>query len=268
LEMEKVYRPYLLFRKKRYAGLMYTPNKSGEIVFEKMDAKGVELVRRDNCPWAKTVYESVLTPILYQSAPRVAVTNLAAHLEKLVKNEPEMDQFVLTKQLKKKESYANQLQPHLIVADKITKRSHGAKVPQSGDRLPFFIAEGPEEKISERAEDPTWGVENGVKPDRIYYLTNQVMNAVNTLFEPFEHLRLEVKALFEKTKGLLSLQRENQKQLSTDFMTMAASTDFMAASTHTPAVDALAMAPPQMRLLQKPKGRGILKKATTKSKPR
>lgn len=257
LEMEKVYRPYLLIAKKRYAGLMYTPNKSGEIVFEKMDAKGVELVRRDNCPWAKTVYESVLKPILHECAPRVAVANLQAHMETLVNNEVTMDQFILTKQLKKKESYANQLQPHLIVADKITKRSHGAKVPQSGDRLPFFIAEGPEEKVSERAEDPAWGSENGVKPDRLYYLTNQVMNAVNTLFQPFDDLRLEVKALFEKTKGLLSLQRDKQQQL-TDFFTVTASTE-------TSAVNALALAAPQMRLPQRtPRGKGISKKVTTR----
>ena len=257
LEMEKVYRPYLLIAKKRYAGLMYTPNKNGDIVFEKMDAKGVELVRRDNCPWAKAVYESVLKPILHDCAPHTAVANLRTHMEKLVSNEVEMDQFVLTKQLKKKESYANQLQPHLIVADKITMRSQGAKVPQSGDRLPFYIAEGPEEKVSERAEDPTWGFENGVKPDRLYYLTNQVMNAVNTLFDPFHDLRLEVQGIFEKTKGLLTLQRDNQRQL-TDFMTITTSAETSSA------VDALAMATPRMRLPQKTRGKSVPKKIIAK----
>ena len=168
-----------------------------------------------------------------------------------------MDQFVLTKQLKKKESYANQLQPHLIVADKITMRSQGAKVPQSGDRLPFYIAEGPEEKVSERAEDPTWGFENGIKPDRLYYLTNQVMNAVNTLFDPFHDLRLEVKGIFEKTKGLLTLQRDNQRQL-TDFMTITTSAETSSA------VDALAMAIPQMRLPQKTRGKSVPKKSIGK----
>lgn len=264
LEMEKVYMPYLLIKKKRYVGLMHTPDKSGNIVMEKMDAKGVELVRRDNCPWAKTVYESVLTPILYECAPHKAVANLQEHMDTLVRNEIQTKQFILTKQLKKKESYANQLQPHLIVAEKITQRSRGAIVPQSGDRLPFFIAEGPQEKISERAEDPTWGRENGIKPDRMYYLTNQVMNAVSTLFEPFVDLRQEVKQLFEHTKGLLGLQRHNQRQLS-DFMCVTAQTGTLPiTTTHPMAVDMLAMTAPKSRVYKKRKGPSVVSKLAAK----
>lgn len=43
LEFEKVYCPYLLMAKKKYAGLLYTkPDKH-----DKIDAKGIETVRRD-----------------------------------------------------------------------------------------------------------------------------------------------------------------------------------------------------------------------------
>lgn len=45
LEFEKVYCPYLLMAKKRYAGLYWTnPEK-----YDKMDCKGIETVRRDSC---------------------------------------------------------------------------------------------------------------------------------------------------------------------------------------------------------------------------
>ncbi len=45
LEFEKVYFPYLLMNKKRYAGMLWTkPTKP-----DKMDCKGIETVRRDNC---------------------------------------------------------------------------------------------------------------------------------------------------------------------------------------------------------------------------
>ncbi len=45
LEFEKVYCPYLLMNKKRYAGLLWTrPDKH-----DRIDAKGIETVRRDNC---------------------------------------------------------------------------------------------------------------------------------------------------------------------------------------------------------------------------
>jgi len=45
LEFEKVYCPFLLMTKKRYAGLLWT-NKDK---YDKIDCKGIESVRRDNC---------------------------------------------------------------------------------------------------------------------------------------------------------------------------------------------------------------------------
>jgi DNA polymerase delta subunit 1 len=60
LEFEKVYYPYLLISKKRYAGLLWTnPSK-----FDKIDAKGIETVRRDNCPLVKNVISTCLQKIL------------------------------------------------------------------------------------------------------------------------------------------------------------------------------------------------------------
>ena len=60
LEFEKVYFPYLLINKKRYAGLFWTnPERH-----DKMDSKGIETVRRDNCRMVQTVIETVLRKIL------------------------------------------------------------------------------------------------------------------------------------------------------------------------------------------------------------
>lgn len=68
LEFEKVYFPYLLINKKRYAGLYWTnPNK-----FDKMDTKGIETVRRDNCRLVQTVIETVLRKILIDRNPEAA----------------------------------------------------------------------------------------------------------------------------------------------------------------------------------------------------
>ncbi len=60
LEFEKVYFPYLLINKKRYAGLYWSnPNK-----FDKMDSKGIETIRRDNCRLVQSVIETILRKIL------------------------------------------------------------------------------------------------------------------------------------------------------------------------------------------------------------
>lgn len=62
LEFEKVYFPYLLINKKRYAGLYWTkPEK-----YDKMDTKGIETVRRDNCRLVKTVIDTCLRKILIE----------------------------------------------------------------------------------------------------------------------------------------------------------------------------------------------------------
>jgi len=211
LEMEKVYMPFLLIAKKRYAAVVHEPNRQGVVREGEIQAKGVELVRRDNCPFAKRVYEQVLTPILRESVPARAVDNLRARMRELVDDAVPMADFVLSKALKKRESYVNQMQSHLVVADKITRRTDGALTPQSGNRLPFYIAEGREERVSERAEDPVWGAANGVRPDRLYYLNHQVQKPVSTLFAPFDAAtRAVVAELLEGTARELQRQREGQ----------------------------------------------------------
>ena len=45
LEFEKVYHPYLLMNKKKYAGMIWT----NPIKADKIEAKGIETIRRDNC---------------------------------------------------------------------------------------------------------------------------------------------------------------------------------------------------------------------------
>lgn len=60
LEFEKVYYPYLLINKKRYAGLYFTtPEK-----YDKMDCKGLETVRRDNCPLVANMMNTCLQKLL------------------------------------------------------------------------------------------------------------------------------------------------------------------------------------------------------------
>ena len=60
LEFEKVYYPYLLINKKRYAGLFWTNTQK----YDKMDTKGIETVRRDNCRLVQTVIETSLRMLL------------------------------------------------------------------------------------------------------------------------------------------------------------------------------------------------------------
>lgn len=62
LEFEKVYFPYLLINKKRYAGLYWTNPHT----WDKMDAKGIVTVRRDNCPLVVTLINTCLHKLLIE----------------------------------------------------------------------------------------------------------------------------------------------------------------------------------------------------------
>ena len=57
LKFEKVYQPCVLITKKRYVGYMY---ESPDQLEPQFDAKGIETVRRDNCPAVGKVESNLL----------------------------------------------------------------------------------------------------------------------------------------------------------------------------------------------------------------
>ena len=181
LELEKVYCPYFLYSKKRYAAKMYEKNKKGEIAFKKIDVKGLQVVRRDSCTFVRETLKGLLDLILESDDPRPPVEFAKAAAKALTGGEVETDKLLMSKQLAS--SYKVKM-PHVEVRDKIKKRSPGSE-PQQGDRVQFVIVEGPKNaKMFEKAEDPTWASENGIKIDYQYYFTNQLKKPVCDLLEP------------------------------------------------------------------------------------
>jgi DNA polymerase delta subunit 1 len=97
LEFEKVYYPYLLMNKKRYAALLWTnPSK-----FDKMDCKGIETVRRDNCGLVRTVIDASLRMILVERAPERAVEFVKSSVRDLLMGRVDISELIITKALNK-----------------------------------------------------------------------------------------------------------------------------------------------------------------------
>ena len=69
LEFEKVYCPFLLMSKKRYAGLLWTQRDK----YDKIDCKGIENVRRDNCSLVQEVVNNCLKKILVERSYEEAI---------------------------------------------------------------------------------------------------------------------------------------------------------------------------------------------------
>jgi len=182
LEMEKVYYPYLLMKKKRYAGLMYEKQKSGAIEISYLDAKGIELVRRDNCPMAKKIQSDVLDALMYKLDRNLACEHVHTHMQNIVDNIYPLSDYRMSKSRRK--SYINEDLPHLAVVKKMEERNPGS-APQVGDRVPFILIETKnlKAKTFEKAEDPKFVEENKLKVDRLYYVEHQVVNPICNLLE-------------------------------------------------------------------------------------
>jgi len=189
LEFEKVYFPYLLIAKKRYAGLFWTkPDK-----FDKLDTKGIESVRRDNCRLVKDVIDTCLQKILIGKDISGAIEFVKKTISDLLKNQIDLSLLIISKSLSKhSEDYKNK-QPHSELVERMRKRDpHTA--PSIGDRVPYVIIKSIKKaKIFEKSEDPLYVLENGIPLDTQYYLENQLKKPLIRIFTP---LMANVNSLF------------------------------------------------------------------------
>ncbi|KAK4189634.1 putative DNA polymerase delta catalytic subunit [Podospora australis] len=178
LEFEKVYFPYLLINKKRYAGLYWTsPEK-----YDKMDTKGIETVRRDNCLLVQTVIETVLRMILIDRDVPGAQEYVKDTIADLLQNRVDMSKLVITKALTKDDYSAKQA--HVELAQRMKKRDAGS-APALGDRVAYVMVKGAAgSKNFERSEDPIYVLEHNVPIDTKYYLDNQLAKPLGRIFEP------------------------------------------------------------------------------------
>ncbi|KAK3995103.1 DNA polymerase family B-domain-containing protein [Cladorrhinum sp. PSN332] len=178
LEFEKVYFPYLLINKKRYAGLYWTkPEK-----YDKMDTKGIETVRRDNCLLVTTVLEKVLRMILIDRDVPGAQEYVKSTISDLLQNRIDMSKLVITKALTKDDYAAKQA--HVELAQRMKKRDAGS-APALGDRVAYVMVKGAAgSKNFERSEDPIYVLEHNVPIDTKYYLDNQLAKPLGRIFEP------------------------------------------------------------------------------------
>ncbi|XP_021807316.1 DNA polymerase delta catalytic subunit [Prunus avium] len=180
LEFEKVYYPYLLISKKRYAGLLWTsPDK-----FDKMDTKGIETVRRDNCLLVKNLVNECLHKLLIDRDIPGAVQYVKNTISDLLMNRMDLSLLVITKGLTKTGDDYEVKAAHVELAERMRKRD-AATAPNVGDRVPYVIIKAAKgAKAYEKSEDPIYVLENNIPIDPQYYLENQISKPLLRIFEP------------------------------------------------------------------------------------
>jgi DNA polymerase delta subunit 1 len=134
LEFEKVYYPYLLMNKKRYAALLWTNSEK----FDKMDCKGIETVRRDNCGMVRSVIDKCLKIILMERDTEKAAEHVRSTVRSLLTNEIDLSELIITKALHKTSETAKVPLAHVVLADKMKKRDP-SNAPVLGDRVAYVM---------------------------------------------------------------------------------------------------------------------------------
>ena len=183
LELEKVYCPYFLYSKKRYAAKLWTKGKSGNMQMDYIDIKGLQVVRRDNTLHVREVCKEILDVILESNNPSGAIELAKKRAVELLDGRVPNEKLVLSQKLA--DTYKSTNLPHVKVRDKMREREPGSE-PQSGDRVQFVLIEtaDPKARQFEKAEDPAFVIANKVPLDYQYYFTNKFMNPVCDLLEP------------------------------------------------------------------------------------
>lgn len=161
---------------------------------DKMDTKGLETVRRDNCALVRDVIQTSLDKILIHQDVPGAIDYVKSQIADLLQNKMDISRLVITKSLNKGAEYALGLggkkedykvkQAHVELAARMKKRDPGS-APQMGDRVPYVIIAGAKGAQNfEKAEDPIYVLENNLPLDFKWYLTNQLAKPLQRIFEP------------------------------------------------------------------------------------
>uniref|UniRef100_A0A452RIS1 DNA polymerase n=1 Tax=Ursus americanus TaxID=9643 RepID=A0A452RIS1_URSAM len=181
LEFEKVYFPYLLISKKRYAGLLFSSRPDAH---DRMDCKGLEAVRRDNCPLVANLVTASLRRLLIDRDPAGAVAHAQDVISDLLCNRIDISQLVITKELTRAAADYAGKQAHVELAERMRKRDPGS-APSLGDRVPYVII-GAAKGVAAymKSEDPLFVLEHSLPIDTQYYLEQQLAKPLLRIFEP------------------------------------------------------------------------------------
>lgn len=178
---EKIYYPYLLVAKKRYAGMLWTnPDKP-----DKKDVKGMESVRRDNCLLVKGTIDTMIKTILQERDLTKMVKILVDRVRSVSTGTIDLSMLIISKALSKEPEAYKPCPPQAQVALNMRARDpHTA--PKMGDRVPYLITAygGKKDKISKKAEHPIEVMNKNIPIDKNYYIDRQLRKPCERILEP------------------------------------------------------------------------------------
>jgi DNA polymerase elongation subunit (family B) len=175
MEYEKTFYPYAQMAKKKYIGNKYVEDPDSF----KQTSMGVVLKRRDNANIVKKIVGGMVNIMMNEIDIDKTIRFIKKAIGDLLKGKFQIHEFITSKTLKG--SYVDRTKlAHVVLADRMACRDPG-NAPQLNDRIPFVAIEVQEKKgqkmlQGDKIEHPEYILENNLKIDYLFYLTNQIMN--------------------------------------------------------------------------------------------
>jgi len=144
----------------------------------KIKIRGFETVRRDWCRLTRDLQSKVLTYILKNGNEVEALKLVKDVIKKLKNREVDLEDLMIKTQLRRPLNEYVAEGPHVIAAKKM--ESAGVAI-STGMLIEYFVGEGPGKRIGDRV----YLAGEKAQYDINYYLKNQILPAIENIFEVF-----------------------------------------------------------------------------------
>ncbi|KAJ2230442.1 DNA polymerase zeta [Coemansia sp. RSA 518] len=177
LKFEKVYQPCVLLTKKRYAGWMYTSPDQSEPL---LDAKGMELVRRDGCAATQRILEGTMSTLFGSNDLSLVKAYVVDQISQMLRGKVPVHEFIIAKEVRINTYSGSTVPAHAKVAVDNMARDPQAE-PEYGERVPYVvISSGPHTRLVDRVVSPrVLLAQPHLRLDFQYYIDKQVLPALD-----------------------------------------------------------------------------------------
>ena len=156
---------------------------------DKIKIRGFETVRRDWCKLARDVQNKILQLILKDGNETEALIYLKKIIKKIKNREITLDQLIIKTQLKKPIEEYKSISPHVTIAKKMKEQNLPVNI---GMLIEYYIAEPENHQKTKNGKNKSLVRERAKMMDESgeydieYYLNNQIIPAVENIFEVFK----------------------------------------------------------------------------------
>lgn len=220
IDIDGVYRPLLLLKKKNYAGISIKKLPNGELV-KSTEIKGLDTVRRDRAVIAKEAGELVLNMILLGDKDiNSTVEDIHSYLKKLGEEvrsgEIPKEKFLISKQLNRNpDEYRNTKGlGHITLALRHNSDPKKTRKLKAGDTVEYIIClDDSTESANQRAYtlEELGQNSSNLKIDEEYYLCQQIHPVITRICDklPITNAYTLAEMLAIEKSNLLHLKRED-----------------------------------------------------------